>query len=77
MNGPIDQLRAPFVAVYGQRSEQLLVVTEFDAWAKLRQQQCGHQMALVETCRWCAGTLLVCEAMGGGADHIRVLPMGR
>ena len=75
-DGPVSQFQIPTVAVHGERVERTLPVTEFEAWAKLRQEQCKHPH-LVPTCRWCLGTLDVCEAMAGGAEHIRLHPMGR
>lgn len=74
-DGSVNQFQIPGVAVFGEPAERTLPVGEFEAWARLRQDRCGHPQ-LLPSCKWCLGTLDVCEAMGGGSDHIQLFPMG-
>ena len=73
-DGPVNQFGIPFAAVPGQSETVVLDVSEFEAWAALRAEKCGHRNGLPISCRWCSGTRLVAETIHYGATKIHLYP---
>ena len=69
---PIDQNRIPWCYVDGQRSDQVLKVTDLEAWSAERAKRCGHTDDRAPACRMCRGTELV-EAMVTSSGYVRLL----
>lgn len=71
---PIDQTRAPVLAVAGATVEHILTAEELHDWATERAKKCGHVRDFSVSCRVCQGTTMAINLLDGGAPCVRVVP---
>jgi hypothetical protein len=69
---PVDQSTLPWCGVVGEPAERVMHVTEFDAWAALRQATCGHR-ELTHRCKLCRDTIKALDLFGA-SDRVRLYP---